>query len=275
MCFVLETLFRIRNKMTADEKYLIPNLQNAIQLIEMLALHPEGLTLAELVQRLNLAKTTIFRITQTLQHHNYVFKDEESNCFFLTRKFMRVGLSALGEQSLVENSLVHMRTLRDSIKESILLGALLDTEVVLLEQVMGTHPFTFYLQPGKHFNLHASAPGKVLLAFSEEQDREQTIKKLNLTKYNERTITSPNRLREELEIVKERGYGIDCAEEMEGVHCISAPILNQNGSVLAAIWTTGPSSRLPISEFENIANKVKDCALNISAKFGYNILKTN
>lgn len=260
--------------MNDNTKYLIPNLQNAIQLIELLAMHPKGLTMPEIITELQLAKTTVFRITQTLQHHNYVFKDEENNCFFLTRKFMRIGLTALGEQSLVENSLIHMRKLRDEIKESVLLGAMLETEVVLLEQVMGTHPFTFYLQPGKHFNLHASAPGKVLLAYMDEKERQQTIKKLKLERYNKRTITTVKGLNKELETVLETGYGVDYAEELEGVHCISAPIFNQNGQVLAAIWTTGPSSRLPKQEFEAMAVKVKDCALKISATFGYNILST-
>lgn len=257
--------------MDNNGKYLIPNLQNAIQLIEMLANHPDGLILAELVQELSLAKTTVFRITQTLQHHNYIYKDEETSCFFLSRKFMRIGLSALGEQSLVENSVIHMRTLRDDIQETVLLGALLETEVVLLEQVMGNHPFTFYLQPGRHFNIHASAPGKVLLAYLEEKERDRTINKLKFEKYNNNTITSAQELKKELCKVKELGYGIDCAEELEGVHCISAPIFNQNGSVLAAIWTTGPSGRIPISNFETIGQKVKDCALRISATFGYNL----
>lgn len=258
--------------MESKEKYLIPNLQNAIQLIELLAVRPRGLTLAELVKELLLAKTTIFRITQTLQFHNYVYKDEKSSCFFLTRKFMRVGLSALGEQSLVENSLEHMRNLRDDTKESVLLGAMLETEVVLLEQVMGTHPFIFYLQPGKHFNLHASAPGKVLLAYAEEKERIETIKKLKLEYYNERTICTAKDLHKELEMVLGKGYGVDHAEELEGVHCISAPIFNQNGSVLAAIWITAPSSRLPLSEFDKMAEKVKACALKISTTFGYKIL---
>lgn len=278
--FICLFVFHIRNivsywklPMENNGKYLIPNLQNAIQLVEMLAIHPEGLSLAELVQHLKLAKTTIFRITQTLQYNNYLYKDEESHCFFLTRKFMRIGLSALGEQSLVENSLIHMRALRDEIKESVLLGAMMETEVVLLEQVMGTHPFTFYLQPGKHFNLHASAPGKVLLAYSDKKERELTINRLELERFNERTITSVKDLNNELITVEEKGYGIDHAEEMEGVHCISAPIFNQNGSVLAAIWTTAPSSRLPVSEFENMAKQVTKCALKISATFGYNLLK--
>ena len=257
--------------MQNDGKYLIPNLQNAIRLVEELTAHPKGLTLAELIQTLNLPKTTIFRITQTLQFHNYVYKDEETNCFFLTRKFMRIGLAAMGEESLIENSLIHMRRLRDDIHETILLGALLENQVVLLEQVMGTHPFTFYLKPGKHFNLHASAPGKVLMAFSAEAEKKRLVQSLDMIRFNERTITSVERMEKELATIKQTGYGLDRAEELEGVHCISAPIFNQNGSVLAAIWTTGPSRRLPESDFEMVAKKVKDCALRISATFGYNI----
>ena len=110
------------------------------------------------------------------------------------------------------------------------------------------------------------------MAYSEEKACEQTIRKLQLEKYNDRTITTIPGLKKELKSVREKGYGIDYAEELEGVHCISAPIFNQNGSVLAAIWTTAPSSRLPLSGFEDMAKQVKDCAHSISASFGYNLL---
>ncbi len=258
-------------KMKTTEKYITPNLEKALQMIEVLSNYPEGLTLAELVNELSIAKTTLFRLTQTLLLHNYLYKDKETSRFYLSRKFLRIGLSALGEESLVENAIVHMRLLRDEIKESVLLGALLETEVALLEQVMGTHPFTFYLQPGRHFNLNASAPGKVLLAFSEEKDRDRIIKKMDFPKFNQNTITTPEGLYSELEGVRHRGFAVDCAEELEGVHCLSAPVFNQNGVVIAAIWTTAPSSRLPIENFESMSIKIKDCALKISRTFGYDL----
>lgn len=57
-----------------------------------------------------------------------------------------------------------MQALRDEIKESVMLGILMNNWVVLLEQVIGSHNFTFLLRSGNSFNLHSSAPDKIFLA---------------------------------------------------------------------------------------------------------------
>ncbi|TKG95983.1 IclR family transcriptional regulator [Puteibacter caeruleilacunae] len=256
---------------SAKDKYFVPNLVKAVKLIELLADHPKGLSLTELVTLLNLPKTSLFRITNTFIHLNYLIKDNDTGKFLLSRKFLRIGLSSMGEQSIIEKAIIPMRELRDDIKETILLGALMDREAVLLEQVMGTHPFTFFLKPGKHFNLHASAPGKAILAFLDEKERNRVLNRMEFTRFNQNTITSLEKFREELEITRKRGYSLDCAEEMIGVHCVGAPILDQNGVVLAAIWTTGPSGRISVDDFETIGQKMMACANKISRSFGYNL----
>ncbi|MCL3780599.1 IclR family transcriptional regulator [Prolixibacteraceae bacterium JC049] len=257
------------NVENGNGKYVIPNLQNALQLVEKLTEYPEGLTLPEMVQVLGVPKTTLFRITNTLLMENFLLKDYESNRFSLSRKFLRIGLAAIGEQSLIEKALIPMRDLRDEIHETVLLGSLMDIEGVLLEQVIGNHPFTFYLNPGKRFKLHCSAPGKVMLAYLEKSQCERILDEIEYIRYNDNTITTKEEMLAELEVVKEKGYGIDCAEEVEGVHCIGAPIFDQNGTVIAAIWTTGPAGRIPKSNFDSVGEKIKACANRVSRSFGY------
>ena len=88
--------------------------------------------------------------------------------------------------------------------------------------------------------------------------------------FNERTITNKFLFLKVLETVRRKGYAIDCAEEIEGVHCIGSPILNIHGYPVAAIWITGPSSRVREKDFDEIGEIVKKHAMHISKILGYN-----
>jgi DNA-binding IclR family transcriptional regulator len=65
------------------------------------------------------------------------------------------------------------------------------------------------------------------------------------------------------------GYSTDSGEELEGMHCIAAPIFDRNNYPVAAIWITGPMERLPVSVFEDMGKVVKEFALRISFRLGY------
>ncbi len=252
-------------------KYIIPNLSNALLLIEVISHEGNGMTLSEMIRKTNIPKSTLFRICSTLMDSGYLMKEEDSGLFMLTRKFLSIGLAALGEESLIEKALAPMRALRDKVNETVLLGTLMDNDVALLEQVIGNHPFTFFIKPGKHFVMHASAPGKVLLAFLKDADREAVFSKIEMTAYNERTITTREAMMTEIQDIRKKGYAVDHAEEMEGVHCVAAPIFDQHRHPLAVIWTTGPSVRIKEEDFDAIGKEVMAYAHKISLSYGYNI----
>ena len=141
---------------------------------------------------------------------------------------------------------------------------------ILLEQVLGSYPFIFMLNVGQQFHLHSSAPGKSILAFLPKSESEAIIKSISFEKFNTSTITNIHDFEEELKRVHSCGYAIDHAEELEGVHCIGAPIFNQYGYPISAIWVTGPSARLPSDKFEEIGILIREICLDISRQFGFN-----
>lgn len=247
---------------------IVPNIEKAIAIIELLAASKNGLTLQELIEQTGLAKTSVFRILNTYVNHGYLYK-EANNCFRLTKKFLILGLSSTGSESLIEKSLGIMRSLKDEINETVLLGTLVDDKIVMLEQVIGNHPFTFYLKPGKKIDLHISAPGKAYLAFCDAQERDNLIDDLEMKQYSKNTITDKEVLKKQLKTINQQGYAIDFAEELEGVHCVSAPIFSSNNQPIALLWTTGPSSRLLESHFEEYGQILNKYALQISQKLGY------
>ena len=64
---------------------------------------------------------------------------------------------------------------------------------------------------------------------------------------------------------------MDRGEALDGVHCIAAPVRDQQGRAIAAITVTGPATRMTEKEFDHVGPMVRECAGRISARFGYGL----
>ena len=258
-----------------SSKYHVPNLERALRVFELLAQHPEGLSTSRISELLQFPRNSIFRITATLHNHGYLIRDLDTKLFQLSQKLLTLGYAAISEQTLVEKSLDVMRSLRDRFKETVPLGILQGNQGLVIEEVPGIHSFRFVLEPGKRFNLHTSAPGKAIVAYLPEDEKEKLIDSIKFIKFNERTISNKSDFIKELTKVRQQGWAADCAEETEGMHCIGAPIFNRHGIPFAAIWITGPSSRVKEENFQGIGEEVRRHSNKISQSLGYGIAVNN
>lgn len=169
-------------------------------------------------------------------------------------------------QALYKTALPFMTQLRDSFTETIGL-AVLDSMVpdgVIIGQIPGTQRFSFRLAVNQHFPLHAGAPGKAIVAFLPLKEQNDIISRMTFTRFNARTISTQKAFLKELARIRKQGYATDLAEEVEGCHCVSAPVLDQEQHPVAAIWITGPSNRFPESMFGTVAPAVIKAAGDIS-----------
>lgn len=253
----------------SKSNYNVPNLERALMIIELLSSKPKGLTLAEIMEELDITKSSTFRITSTLIFRNYIQKNETTKKLTLTRKILSLGISSLNEQSIVENSIDAMRALRDETKESVMLGILLGNKGTILEQVPSSYPVKLFVEQGTQFSLHSSVGGKSILAFMPEDERNQVLEGVTLDRFTENTIVSKQEFVDRLESVRINGYATDHCEDIQGINCVGAPIFDESGSPVAAIWITGPNGRLPASEFHSKGGIVIKHALDISTKLGY------
>ena len=172
------------------------------------------------------------------------------------------------DANIFEKSIDVMRRLRDATGETALLGTLAGDEGVVLDQALGTHHFKFAVDPGTRFCLHTAAPGKAMLACFPEAERVQRVSRLKLPRFTANTITSHDEFLTHLKEVAARGYGFDLSEEMDGQTCIGAAIRGATGGVIAALWITAPSSRIPDGQLDAFGSVVKAHADEISSRFG-------
>lgn len=251
-------------------KYKVPGLEKGLEIMEYLSKYPAGRTLHEIQERLEIAQTTTYRILSTLIRLEYVGFDESSKRYILSRKLLMLGYRTLSEHSLLEAVLPRLRELRDMVHETTCFGVLGDAKGILIEQVQGDSTFCYIMSPGSSFALHCSAPGKAILAYLPKVERERVVAKMPFTYHNERTITSASEFERSLREVLKSGYAIDDEEELGGVMCIGAPILNHIGYPCGAIWTSGPKDRIMKNGIDSYIKAVMTIATQTSKDMGYN-----
>jgi DNA-binding IclR family transcriptional regulator len=123
---------------------------------------------------------------------------------------------------------------------------------------------------GSRIPAHCCAVGKVLLAALPEEKVDRLVSSKGLPKQTENTITDLGKLKKHLELVRKNGYALDKEENEIGIRCVSAPIHDQRGEVIAAISISVPASRMKARVLKKkLKDQVIGTALNISRKIGY------
>ncbi|MEG1585569.1 MAG: IclR family transcriptional regulator [Bacteroidales bacterium] len=254
-----------------EPNYKVPNLEKGLAVLELLSIQPQGMTLQEIKNILDISQTTGYRILNTLVRHGYLLYDDHSKTYWLSQKMLTIGFGSLKEHNLMDLVLPKMRELRDEIEESVFFGVLSNDHIIVLEKSIGTHAFCFYLQPGKEAALHCSAPGKAILAMLPEDLKNSYLSRLEFKIHNKNTIADRASFEKELEIVKKRGYALDLEEELIGVICIGAPILNYAGMPCGCLWTSGPKDRLKARTIERFGKRFVEVTQEISRELGFRI----
>jgi DNA-binding IclR family transcriptional regulator len=257
---------------SVSENYQVPALDRALSILELLAQHTGGMRMREIADHLELPANSVFRITGVLEERGYLLRESGDMRYRLSRKLLSLGYKAIGEDRLLEHALPVMRRLRDDTGETVLIGVRADLEGVVVEQVGSTQPVKFLVDPGTRFPLHTSAPGKCLVGFLPPDERKRLLAQMKFPRFTPRSHTARKPYETDLVGVLKRGYAIDHAEEIDGIHCVGAPIFNHRGHPLAAIWVTGPGFRFPKTAFPRIGQLVIAAAQTISHGFGYNLL---
>lgn len=250
----------------------VPILHRTLEILDQLRLYPQGLTLSEISRTLSFPKNTVYRILNTLVEHEYITRNDDTLRYLLSRKMATFSYGCAHDKTLIESSIDIMRRLRDIIHETVVISIIDRGEGIILEQVQGLHPFRFVCDPGtRQPFIYACASTKIILAFLPEEERKKLIRGISFKRMTSTTITSHKIFSNELAIARRNGYAVDRAEQSNGVHCVAVPVLNHQGFPVAAITTTGPSERLPVSSFSRIGMLMKKHTVEISRRLGYGL----
>ena len=211
---------------------MVPVVRSTFRILEELS-RSGALGLNEVTQRTGVSKSTVFRILATLSSMGYVVRDADRN-YVVNHTLADLVSDATTSEALRRAALPYMFRLRDQFGETVNLGRLELDKVTYIEVVPSEYALRLHERPGASVNLHASALGKAILAFSPPGLAETLVQGREFTMYTRNTITNSDEFVAELRRVRERGYAFDRGETSLQATCVGAPILDARGTAVAA-----------------------------------------
>jgi DNA-binding IclR family transcriptional regulator len=215
-------------------------LQRANLLLDAFGPRHRYLTLSSIVIRTGLPKSTVHRTAQQMTGLGWL-SYSEGRYSLGTRIFELASLSSVRHE-LREAALPFMEDLYEATHITVHLGVRKDLEVLYIEKIGGHDRITELSQVGGRMPLYCTGVGKTLLAYSPVNIQDDVIE-AGLSPRTQATITSPARLRLELQNIVATGFAIDREESCVGVCCVAAPIYGPDRSVVAALSLTGRVGR--------------------------------
>ena len=135
-----------------------------------------------------------------------------------------------------------MTELNSSIRESFELVVNQGGVARVVDCVTGTFPVAVRMSGlGTVRELHCTATGKIVLAWTDDHDPTPGIVRPNV--YTPRTLNVATELDTEIKIIRQRGVAFDRGEFVEEVCCFACPILSSSGVLLGAIGMATPAHR--------------------------------
>ncbi len=247
-------------------KYHIPNLGKACEVIELIAGSPGGIPLKKIAVELEIPRTTALRITQTLLDAGFLAQNEEGS-FTLGTALVKLGVQALDNLDIRNFARPVLRALAEDTGESCHLAMLNGDKALLIEVADSPHPVRIASRPGTRVDLHCSSTGKVFLAF-QIPEPAKFIENLELLKHTDNTDSTPAAVLASIEQTRKQGYAIDEEEYVKGVRCIAAPVTDAFGKTIAAVGITASTSTFTKPKIRTMADKILKAANLISASMG-------
>lgn len=222
------------------------------------------LGISELAASLELPPSTVHGIVKSLQLHGLVAKEPNSNRYMLGPALLKLSNVYLDTLDVRARAMTWTKELSRRTGLACRLGAELFDEVIIIHHNRRPDGTQQMPETGLSIPAHASAMGKILLAYNPELADD--ILSRQLPSLTGDTITDTVTLRVQLAQIAERGIASEEDEAVLGESSVAAPIADSSGNVIAAVAVVMPSSEWPPED--NVLNNLRETARNISRELG-------
>jgi DNA-binding IclR family transcriptional regulator len=250
-----------------DFPYTVASVDRAVELLFLLENASRDMGITELSKLLNVQKSTVHNLVQTLLARDFV-RQTDSGRFTLGFRLMRLGEAAAKQIDIRRLAHPALNQLAADANEYVLLAVLNRGAVTIIDSVAPQR--STFIVPRIDFGqtAHCTALGKVFLAFTPEPDRQLLLTR-PLTQYTTFTLVTDQALNAEIEKIQNQGYTISCNETIEGVTCLGAPVFNAHGRLVAAVSISSATARLTPDRYQCMAAILKEKAAAISHELGF------
>jgi IclR family transcriptional regulator, KDG regulon repressor len=245
----------------------VRSLQLAIDVLEAVALANEELGVTQIAERLNVTKGSVHRHLSTWVSRGYLLQNPTTSRYAIGPK-SRLLARLAPDADLVQLAEGPMRDLRDALGHTVVLSEMTPRGALVLAKLVSTSPIEIGVRAGSELPFHASAQGKVMLAFAPHPFQVRVLSR-SIETFTVHTITSAERIRKTLIEIARCGYASAPQEAMLGINAVAAPIFDRNDACIGALAIVGSIQFLPGKPRpKDIASLVR-ASREISRKLGH------
>jgi DNA-binding IclR family transcriptional regulator len=215
--------------------------ETSLRILELLK-ERRGLTLAELTNEVDAARSTIHRHLLTLEDNAFIVR--ENGTFYLGLRFLDFGVCARDRVPFFDVACDLVDRVAEKTGEKVWLVAKEGDFSVHLYKAYGNNPLETSARVGQRRYLHQLAAGKAILASLSEDERRSIIERRGLPEKTENTITDPDELLDDLDAVGDRGYAFNIGESITGLNAVGASIRDEDGYPIGSLSISGPANRV-------------------------------
>lgn len=243
--------------------YSTPALEKGLDVIELLARQPAGLTKSQMARDLNRTVSEIFRMLVCLERRGYIAPISEER-YSLTLKLFKLVQEHPPTERLIADALPVMTRLAHETSQSCHLAVLEGGQVVILAQRNPPTNVGFYVKLGSTVDLMQAASGYVIMAHLDPLERERA-----LADWSRQSGKKPPRdLEVHLERIREAGCEKRASYVVKGVMNISFPVLDDRGLAIGALTVPFLQYTHPAKDEDFVIESLRKAAIQITDAIG-------
>lgn len=233
--------------------------ERVLDIFETFQKAQKPLSLSDLAELAGIPKSSCHAIVGTLLARGYLYSLKRPRALYPTRRFLDITREIHDKDPFVERVMPLLERLRDTSRETVILGKRQGDAVIYLQVMESRHPIRYSARPGEFKPLHSSSIGKAVLGSLKEAELRAQVAGLALPAVTGGTLTEPEALINDILDSRRRGYFVTRGENVPDVWAVSA-FLAVNSETLA-IAIAGPRHRME--------NNVLECAQLLLATCGF------
>lgn len=241
--------------------------ERSIKILELLSKEKKGLSIKQIVDKMQIPKTSAYDILETLAYYGMLDKSfDENKLYRIGLKSYQVGNSYTQEKEIFNIIRKPLQDLADKVNKTVFYAIEKSGKIVYMSKYEPEKAIITTAGVGSTNPMYCTSLGKAMLAFYNKDKQNEIIKMQSFEKKTPFSL-SEEELKSEIEIIKNRGYSIDNREVEEHMLCIGAPIYNYSKEVVGAISISGL-----YQENNNLDRESKELmkiSFEISKKLGF------
>ena len=215
----------------------------ALAVLDQVAAFGHPVRFGEILAQSAFPKPTLYRFVQTLTNQGMLSYDPDRQTYAPGVRLVRLAHAAWAQSTLAPVARPHLDLLSAEVGETVHLAQLDNAQVLYLEKRNAVKPVEMYSQAGKVGPAYCTGVGKVMLAFTPDDQLDRLIGQQSFHRFTPKTLTTPEALRAELDQIVARGFGFDDEEHEPGIICVAVPILTEKGRLIGGLSVTSTTSR--------------------------------